>query len=176
MLRTLTVAALAASASAFVAIPATGRVTGAPALRMANDNMGKNYGPVITIFDNRGCNNHTPKEYNGPKTGAADPEKNDEMLVKVANNKIPFPTDEAVNNIRREQLGQLGNLDYLAPDITVFDHRGCSRAPKEYKGKPAGGSDDEMMVKVAFSEVKFNTKLAQSVLDQTISVLSPTPK
>jgi hypothetical protein len=125
----------------------------------------------ITIFDNRGCNNHANKEYSGPKTGSSDPEKNDEMLVKVANAKIPFPTDDVVDSIRREQLGQIKNLDYLAPDITVFDHRGCSRAPKEYNGKPAGGAEDEMMVKVAFNEVKFNTKLAQSVLDQTISTL-----
>ena len=40
--------------------------------------------------------------------------------------------------IRRENLAYMGNkntnLDYFVPQITVFDHRGCSRAPKEYAG------------------------------------------
>merc|ERR1711906_109705 len=36
-----------------------------------------------------------------------------------------------------------------APQITIFDHRGCSRAPKE----STGGKADEMMVKVASTKV-----------------------
>lgn len=32
--------------------------------------------------------------------------------------------------------------------LQIFDHRGCSRAPKEYTGKRANGAEDEMMVKV----------------------------
>jgi hypothetical protein len=63
------------------------------------------------------------------------------------------------------------NLDYFVPQITVFDHRGCSRAPKEYSGKRTGGIDDEMLVKVAFAPVKFDTKYAESVLAQVIGTL-----
>mmetsp|Transcript_3437 Transcript_3437/g.5483 ORF Transcript_3437/g.5483 Transcript_3437/m.5483 type:complete len:111 (-) Transcript_3437:1966-2298(-) len=35
-----------------------------------------------------------------------------------------------------------------APLITIFDHRGCTRPPKEYNGQKANGPEDEMMVKV----------------------------
>ncbi len=44
------------------------------------------------------------------------------------------------SQIRRENLAYMGNkntnLDYNVPQITVFDHRGCSRPPKEYSGAP----------------------------------------
>jgi hypothetical protein len=50
----------------------------------------------ITIFDNRGCTQHVNKEYRGPKAGGPD----DEMTVKVSNEKIPYPTDEVVEEVR----------------------------------------------------------------------------
>ena len=40
-----------------------------------------------------------------------------------------------------------------APQITIFDHRGCSRAPKESTGGKSGDMNDEMMVKVASTKV-----------------------
>ena len=89
----------------------------------------------ITIFDNRGCTQHKNKEYSGPKTGN---KEQDELVVKVSNEKILYPTDEVVEEIRRENLAYMGNkntnLDYNVPQITIFDHRGCSRPPKEYAG------------------------------------------
>ena len=51
-----------------------------------------------------------------------------------------FGAHEFVSQIRRENLAYMGNkntnLDYFVPQITVFDHRGCSRPPKEYAGEP----------------------------------------
>ncbi len=38
--------------------------------------------------------------------------------------------------------------NFYAPEVTIFDHRGCNRAPKEYKGGKTGGQDDEMLVRV----------------------------
>ena len=49
----------------------------------------------ITIFDNRGCTQHKNKEYGGPKAGTAD----DEMVVKVSNEKIPYPTADVVEEV-----------------------------------------------------------------------------
>ena len=47
-------------------------------------------------------------------------------------------SDHSPLQIRRENLAYMGNkntnLDYFVPQITVFDHRGCSRPPKEYAG------------------------------------------
>ncbi len=50
----------------------------------------------ITIFDNRGCTQHKNKEYGGPKAGTAD----DEMVVKVSNEKIPYPTNDVVEEVQ----------------------------------------------------------------------------
>uniref|UniRef100_A0A7S0F3K2 Phycoerythrin alpha chain domain-containing protein n=1 Tax=Hanusia phi TaxID=3032 RepID=A0A7S0F3K2_9CRYP len=175
--RAAAVAAVLGSAAAFAPAPVAPR--SATGLRMAagystaspysskNSNMGPAFAPVITIFDNRGCKEHKNKEYNGPKAG----DENDEMLVKVANQKIPFPTDDVVNEFRRENLAIQSNLDLRAPQITIFDHRGCSRPPKEYTGKRAGTYDDEMLVKIDFKAAQVNSKLAQQVLEQTIGVL-----
>jgi hypothetical protein len=38
--------------------------------------------------------------------------------------------------------------NFYAPEVTIFDHRGCNRAPKEYKGGKTGDQDDEMLVRV----------------------------
>eukprot|EP00961_Rhodomonas_salina_P134611 1810742-Rhodomonas_salina.3 len=56
-----------------------------------------------------------------------------------------------------------------APVITVFDHRGCSRAPKEYTGSKAGDQDDEMCVKVALSKVTVPEAKAAKKLQEFIS-------
>ncbi len=60
-----------------------------------------------------------------------------------------------------------------APVITVFDHRGCQRGgpDKEYKGKKANGPDDEMCIKVQSAKIAVSATTADSVLQQTISVL-----
>ena len=54
------------------------------------------------------------------------------------------------------------------PQITIFDHRGCARKGKEYKGELSGGQDDEMLVKVAQTQLKIESlafkELASSVL------------
>jgi hypothetical protein len=52
-------------------------------------------GVQITIFDNRGCTQHKNKEYGGPKAGTAD----DEMVVKVSNEKILYPTNDVVEEV-----------------------------------------------------------------------------
>ena len=59
----------------------------------------------ITIFDNRGCTQHKNKEYAGPKTGGED----DEMVVKVSNEKIPYPTNDVVEEV------QLANRRWVYP-------------------------------------------------------------
>eukprot|EP00961_Rhodomonas_salina_P126288 1701074-Rhodomonas_salina.2 len=56
-----------------------------------------------------------------------------------------------------------------APQITIFDHRGCSRAPKESTGAKAGGQDDEMMVKVASTKVSVSEADAAKALQEFIT-------
>nr|CAC33091.2 phycoerythrin alpha-subunit 1 [Rhodomonas sp. CS24] len=56
-----------------------------------------------------------------------------------------------------------------APQITIFDHRGCSRAPKESTGAKAGGQDDEMMVKVASTKVTVSEADAAKKLQEFIT-------
>ena len=46
---------------------------------------GKNFAPMITIFDERGCTNRVAGEYKGAKSG----DYNDELAVKVAIPSIP---------------------------------------------------------------------------------------
>ena len=60
-----------------------------------------------------------------------------------------------------------------APVITVFDHRGCQRGTpdKEYRGKKAGGPDDEMCIKVQSAKIAVSASTADSVLQQSLSVL-----
>jgi hypothetical protein len=49
-----------------------------------------------------------------------------------------------------------------------LDHRGCARKGTEYKGELTGGQDDEMLVKVAQTQLKIDSpafkELANSVL------------
>lgn len=41
----------------------------------------------------------------------------------------------------------------LAPLVQVFDHRGCPRPRTEYKGKPSGDMNDQMLVSVKMIDV-----------------------
>jgi len=63
----------------------------------------------------------------------------------------------------------------FAPVITIFDHRGCARKGTEYKGEPAGGQDDEMMVKISQTQLNIASpafkELASSVLAASLSTL-----
>mmetsp|Transcript_19804 Transcript_19804/g.14235 ORF Transcript_19804/g.14235 Transcript_19804/m.14235 type:complete len:145 (-) Transcript_19804:56-490(-) len=61
--------------------------------------------------------------------------------------------------------------NFYAPEVTVFDHRGCSRLPAEYKGGKTGDQDDEMLVKVASKKVFFPEAEAAKVLAATLSTL-----
>eukprot|EP00961_Rhodomonas_salina_P173203 2335936-Rhodomonas_salina.2 len=56
-----------------------------------------------------------------------------------------------------------------APIVTVFDHRGCSRAPKEFTGDKTETQDDEMMIKVSFQQVQVAEEEAIRVLQQSLS-------
>ncbi len=58
-----------------------------------------------------------------------------------------------------------------APVITVFDHRGCNRQPKEYKGKFAGNKNDEMMVKAQSVKIVVTDSDAAELLQSVISTL-----
>eukprot|EP00293_Proteomonas_sulcata_P015415 CAMPEP_0184310942 /NCGR_PEP_ID=MMETSP1049-20130417/36660_1 /TAXON_ID=77928 /ORGANISM="Proteomonas sulcata, Strain CCMP704" /LENGTH=104 /DNA_ID=CAMNT_0026625801 /DNA_START=9 /DNA_END=323 /DNA_ORIENTATION=+ len=61
--------------------------------------------------------------------------------------------------------------DNKAPIITVFDHRGCPRSGKEYKGQKSLGQDDDMMVKVTFNRIKVTDEDAQKLLQESIGPL-----
>mmetsp|Transcript_92756 Transcript_92756/g.139162 ORF Transcript_92756/g.139162 Transcript_92756/m.139162 type:complete len:143 (+) Transcript_92756:32-460(+) len=67
--------------------------------------------------------------------------------------------------------GGSGAFKAKAPVITIFDHRGCSRAPKEYKGKSAGGEDDEMMVKVQSVKIAAEPSTADAVLNEALNLM-----
>ena len=59
------------------------------------------------------------------------------------------------------------------PVITVFDHRGCSRTPKEYVGDKSGDQDDEMCVKVQMKTpytYPQYTRQATALLNEIIGV------
>mmetsp|Transcript_52023 Transcript_52023/g.106022 ORF Transcript_52023/g.106022 Transcript_52023/m.106022 type:complete len:109 (-) Transcript_52023:69-395(-) len=56
-----------------------------------------------------------------------------------------------------------------APVVTVFDHRGCSRGPKEYSGNKADAKEDEMLIKVSFQKIQIAEGTAVDVLQQTLS-------
>eukprot|EP00286_Rhodomonas_abbreviata_P005699 CAMPEP_0181318124 /NCGR_PEP_ID=MMETSP1101-20121128/16837_1 /TAXON_ID=46948 /ORGANISM="Rhodomonas abbreviata, Strain Caron Lab Isolate" /LENGTH=104 /DNA_ID=CAMNT_0023425569 /DNA_START=6 /DNA_END=320 /DNA_ORIENTATION=+ len=58
-----------------------------------------------------------------------------------------------------------------APVITVFDHRGCNRQPKEYKGKAAGNKNDEMLVKVQSVKVAVTDATATSILRESLTTM-----
>ena len=61
--------------------------------------------------------------------------------------------------------------DSRAPIITIFDHRGCTRGGKEYKGKLLGTQDDEMCVKVGTAKVVADKDQADAVLSASLNTL-----
>ena len=73
-----------------------------------------------------------------------------------------FFQDEAITP------GKFDGFLSRAPVISIFDHRGCARKGVEYKGELSGGQDDEMLVKVAQTQLKIESpefkELASSVL------------
>nr|AHH29967.1 phycoerythrin alpha-subunit 1 [Proteomonas sulcata] len=56
-----------------------------------------------------------------------------------------------------------------APAITIFDHRGCSRAPKEGNTE-SGTQDDEMLVKVVMRRPKYSEAEAAKKLAEFIGM------
>ena len=60
--------------------------------------------------------------------------------------------------------------DSRAPIITIFDHRGCTRGGKEYKGKLLGTQDDEMCVKVQMQSIPRSNARATAQLQESISL------
>jgi hypothetical protein len=58
-----------------------------------------------------------------------------------------------------------------APVITIFDHRGCSRAPKEYNGQKSQGMDDEMMVKVQSMKIDVPNSAGGAFIDEVIALI-----
>jgi hypothetical protein len=73
----------------------------------------------------------------------------------------------------------LANFDVLAamdknakaPIITVFDHRGCRRAPKEYIGPKSKDENDEMCVKVESKKISVSDDSAAKALEQMLGSL-----
>ena len=58
--------------------------------------------PVITIFDARGCGDHSNKEYTGPKSG----DMNDDQCVKVTMEAIKVG-DDVAGLVLKECLSEL---------------------------------------------------------------------
>jgi hypothetical protein len=54
--------------------------------------------------------------------------------------------------------------------ITIFDHRGCARKGVEYKGELSGGTDDEMCVKVAQTQLKIDSPAAKELATSVLAV------
>ncbi len=61
--------------------------------------------------------------------------------------------------------------DEYAPVITVFDHRGCSRAPKEYNGIKAQAMEDEMLVKVQSMKISVPESAGGAFIDEVIALI-----
>mmetsp|Transcript_49541 Transcript_49541/g.101132 ORF Transcript_49541/g.101132 Transcript_49541/m.101132 type:complete len:179 (-) Transcript_49541:147-683(-) len=78
------------------------------AKKCTSEETNKDSAPIITIFDHRGCAEHSNKEYSGPKSS----DYNDEMLVKVQSKTLkrddPKYTDMA-KRVRLESLGPIKN-------------------------------------------------------------------
>uniref|UniRef100_A0A7S0EMN0 Phycoerythrin alpha chain domain-containing protein n=1 Tax=Hanusia phi TaxID=3032 RepID=A0A7S0EMN0_9CRYP len=56
-----------------------------------------------------------------------------------------------------------------APVITIFDHRGCSRSPKEYTGGLANTQDDQMCVKAQSLKIEVSEQTAAKLLQENLS-------
>ena len=108
-MRTVAVAALIASASAFSPMMSVGRqevvrsaaaAVAAPLLRSnpAAAKMDKsNKAPEIVIMDHRGCSRKAGGEYTGAKAG----DMNDEMCVKVSMSKVEGGSLNALSLLKK---------------------------------------------------------------------------
>eukprot|EP00286_Rhodomonas_abbreviata_P024385 CAMPEP_0181314860 /NCGR_PEP_ID=MMETSP1101-20121128/15051_1 /TAXON_ID=46948 /ORGANISM="Rhodomonas abbreviata, Strain Caron Lab Isolate" /LENGTH=122 /DNA_ID=CAMNT_0023421997 /DNA_START=22 /DNA_END=390 /DNA_ORIENTATION=+ len=56
-----------------------------------------------------------------------------------------------------------------APVVTIFDHRGCSRQPKEYTGPKSGDQDDSMLVKAQSLKITVSEATAAKLLQENLS-------
>lgn len=71
------------------------------------------------------------------------------------------------------QMG-LKNSEGKAPIINFFDERmGCARESKEYKGKPSGGVDDQLCIKVYMEVVQWSDVATQQFMAELLPQLSP---
>jgi len=61
--------------------------------------------------------------------------------------------------------------DSYAPVVTIFDHRGCTRAAKEYNGPKANDQEDGMCVKVQSVQLKVSEATAASFLQEIVAVI-----
>ena len=61
--------------------------------------------------------------------------------------------------------------DSYAPVVTVFDHRGCTRAPKEYSGPKANDMEDDMCIKVQSVQLKVSEATAASFLIENVAII-----
>mmetsp|Transcript_16695 Transcript_16695/g.33346 ORF Transcript_16695/g.33346 Transcript_16695/m.33346 type:complete len:140 (-) Transcript_16695:100-519(-) len=88
---------------------------------------------------------------------------------------IPFlaanEADAAVG-VNAPKAKVMMRANFYAPEVTVFDHRGCSRSPKEYQGGKTGTQDDEMLVKVSSKKVFCAEAVAAQVLAETLGSLT----
>ena len=109
----------------------------------------------ITIFDNRGCTQHVNKEFKGPKANGPD----DEMVVKVSNEKIPYPTDDVVvtcgqiltmaaSSVARRRLIPVHNSKHISLIPRTLSMIGClsksnkamkTCTPKNHHDQPSRG-------------------------------------
>ena len=83
------------------------------------------YAPIITIFDHRGCTAHANKEYRGPKSGDQD----DEMLVKVKQDRIPISYARAEAQLRESISYKAKGIDgdYTGEkDLSLYKKPGSS--------------------------------------------------
>ena len=61
--------------------------------------------------------------------------------------------------------------DSYAPIVTIFDHRGCTRGPKEYRGPKANDMEDDMCVKVQSVQLKVSEATAASFLQEAVAII-----
>ena len=147
----------------------------------------RNLAPMLTIMDHRDCSRGVDNtEYTGKKAGGIE----DEMCVKLEL-APPAVNEASAASMLSEMIsltakGKDGayigtglgaevpgrwTVD-VAPYITIFEHRGCSRKGKEYKGKRAGDIEDEMLVKLHMDKpsVVESTRQAEMLLAEMISL------
>jgi hypothetical protein len=146
----------------------------------------RNLAPMLTIMDHRDCLRSVENtEYTGKKAGGIE----DEMCVKLE--MAPPGVNEATAASMLSEMisftakakdgvyigtGLGANVPGrwtvdVAPYITIFEHRGCSRKGKEYKGKRAQDIEDEMLVKLHMAKpsVVESERQAEMLLAEMIS-------